>query len=190
MNFANYLKWHALAPSTRPDIYQADGFLSGAIISLEPLTDDKWIEALIGGSHAQLESNSIEALAAIDLQGRLTELRTQFAEHRSHHAPILPVDPAGEFDLSAWSSGFLAAIGADIEIWAYLLAGQPEGGRFALISSHAAGRAGNAVRSSMTSHPQGEELQFLADTAWSMISPLLRCLYEKREELLAAGPGT
>ncbi|GAM07634.1 YecA family protein [Novosphingobium sp. MBES04] len=100
------------------------------------------------------------------------------------YAPILAVTADGEFDLTAWSSGFYEAIADDLDMWQYLLAGQREGGLLALLGSHTVGEMGEAARRYIASHPEAQTLSAVAQRSWEVLSPLLCMMYQKRSQIV------
>jgi len=117
-----------------------DGFLAGAAISLSATADEQWIGAIVAGS------SDLDQGARDELTARLSSIRADIDRDEPHYAPVLVVTDEGDFDISAWASGFLEAVGPDLEVWAYVLANKREGGLFGLLCSHAVGPMGGAAR--------------------------------------------
>jgi len=185
MDLPSYRHWQAQAPDTRPDIHLADGFLAGAAVSLEPMPDSHWVDAIMGPISAQATSRDlIETRARKELRARLVQTRADMATPDPRYAPILAVRTDGEFDLTAWSSGFYEAIADDLDMWQYLLAGQREGGLLALLGSHTVGKMGEAARRYIASHPEAQTLSEVAQSSWEVLSRLLWIMYEKRNQIV------
>lgn len=185
MYFPSYRHWQAQDPDTRPDLHLADGFLAGAAVSLEPMPDSHWVNAIMGPlSPKAVSRDLIETRARKELHARLTQTRTDMAIPDPRYAPILAVTADGEFDLTAWSSGFYEAIANDLDMWQYLLAGQREGGLLALLGSHTVGEMGEAARRYIASHPQAQTLSAVAQRSWEVLSPLLCMMYQKRSQIV------
>ncbi|MGE4404341.1 UPF0149 family protein [Pseudomonas sp.] len=174
-----YEEWRAADPSRRPEISLVDGFLAGAAVSLRQVSDDEWLEAAIGAEN--LGSDRVVA----ELKGRLETIRAELAGQAPRYVPVLEVNSEGDFDLSAWATGFLETVGPDLEIWAYVLAGKPEGGLLGLLGTHAAGPTGDAVIAAAVRHPNSTQLQAARSTAWEYIPDLLASLYRQRSDLAA-----
>lgn len=185
MDFPNYRQWQAQVPGTRPDLHLADGFLAGALVSLEPMPDSHWLDAIMGPVSEQAVSRDlIETRARKELLARLNQARVQMAASNPHYVPILAVKADGEFDLTAWSSGFYEAIADDLDMWQYLLAGQREGGLLALLGSHVVGEMGEAARRYIASRSEAQALCEVADRSWEVLSRLLPMMYEKRRQIV------
>ncbi|WP_443479013.1 UPF0149 family protein (plasmid) [Novosphingobium aerophilum] len=185
MDLPSYRHWQAQAPDTRPDLHLADGFLAGAVVSLEPMPDNHWVDAIMGPLSTQTVSRDlIETRARKELLSRLVQARAHMATPDPRYTPILAVRADGEFDLTAWSSGFYEAIADDLDMWQYLLAGQREGGLLALLGSHSVGEMGEAARGYIASHPEAQTLSEVAKRSWEVLSRLLCTMYEKRSQII------
>jgi len=135
-----YERWRSIDTDRRPEISLVDGFLAGAAISLSATADEQWIGAIVAGS------SDLDQGARDELTARLSSIRADIDRDEPHYAPVLVVTDEGDFDISAWASGFLEAVGPDLEVWAYVLANKREGGLFGLLCSHAVGPMGGAAR--------------------------------------------
>jgi hypothetical protein len=172
-----YERWRSIDTDRRPEISLVDGFLAGAAISLSATADEQWIGAIVAGS------SDLDQGARDELTARLSSIRADIDRDEPHYAPVLVVTDEGDFDISAWASGFLEAVGPDLEVWAYVLANKQEGGLFGLLCSHAVGPMGGAVRAKISDDPQGRELAAFRSRSWEFIPGLLSSLYRTKLEL-------
>lgn len=177
-----YETWRAADPTERPEVSLVDGFLAGAAISLSTNTDRQWIEAIMGSAPSLTDQGAID-----DLTTRLTTIRVELGREDTVYAPVLLVTDEGDFDVSAWASGFLEAVGSDLEVWALVLANTREGGLFGLVCSHALGPMGAAVRAKILTDPESAALETVRTNSWEFIPGLLASLYRKKLELAVVG---
>lgn len=177
-----YEIWRSEDPAERPEPSVVDGFLAGAAISLSKCTDRQWIEAIIGSDPSLIEQGAVD-----DLATRLTTIRLELGETNTVYAPVLLVTDEGDLDVSAWASGFLEAVGLDLEVWALVLANTREGGLLGLLGSHAIGPMGAAARARISTDPESSALEAVRSVSWEFIPALMSFLYRKKLELAAAG---
>lgn len=154
-----------------------DGFLAGAAISLSTSADEQWIGAIVAGT------SDLDQAASDELAIRLSTIRAEIDRDEPRYAPILVVNEEGDFDICAWASGFLEAVGPDLEVWAYVLADKREGGLFGLVCSHAVGPMGDAARAKISNDSQARELIGIRTRSWEFIPSLLSSLYRSKLEL-------
>ncbi|PEQ10981.1 hypothetical protein B2G71_19380 [Novosphingobium sp. PC22D] len=172
--------WRADAPLTRPSSSAVDGFLTGSILSFDESDDDATINAIIGAAEASAPANKKQKLAAEHLAHRLDEIRRALSDERNSYAPMLTLLDNGDFDLTEWATGFLEAVGPDLDLWLYLLQGKREAGQFGLIGAHAAGPMGQAAREWIAKHEDHDRLNDIVLRQWEFIPSLLRTLYRTR----------
>jgi yecA family protein len=175
-----YEDWRSQDPTKRPEPSVVDGFLAGAAISLNTSTDRQWIETIIGSAASHIDQGAFDELAT-----RLTTIRRELSETDTAYAPVLRVTDEGDFDVSAWVSGFLEAVGADLEVWVLVLANTREGGLLGLLGSHAVGPIGAAARTKITNDPDSSALESVRAVVWELIPALMAFLYRKKLELAA-----
>jgi yecA family protein len=178
-----YETWRAIDPVSRPEQALVDGFLAGAVVSLQDHPDNYWLTSIVDPGASDDESCRA---ASAQIKHRMEEVREQLAEAPSPYAPILTVSDAGDLDVTAWATGFLDAIGPDLEMWAYHLS-KPEAGLLGLIGSNAIGPVGDAGRARLANHEEGADLTALSDRLWEFIPSLVETLYRKKAQPIVAG---
>ncbi|WP_103727365.1 UPF0149 family protein [Novosphingobium sp. HII-3] len=187
MEWSSYCDWQSQDPQHRPEVSLADGYLAGAVVSLQEKSDDLWIADILGDASTWSRDRTVEpderSKARDVLKVRLAEAREQLASSQTSYAPVLSVSPEGEFDVAAWATGFVEATGPDLEIWLYHLAGTREAGLFGVLGAHAAGPIGDAARSLLSSHAKAADLASLKDQAWEYIGQFVAALYARRSAL-------
>jgi yecA family protein len=178
-----YETWRSADPAERPEASLVDGFLAGAVVALQDQPEDYWLGSIIDPATCGDDKGYQDALD--QLRHRMEEVRTQLAESPSPYAPILTVTDGGEFDVTAWATGFLEAIGSDLEMWAYHL-NKSEAGLLGLVSSRAIGPVGAAGRTRIAQHENSNELEELSSQLWEFIPTLVETLYRKKVQLAIA----
>jgi hypothetical protein len=187
MAWREYEAWQAGDPGERPETSLVDGVLAGAVVSLRSYPDDEWLSTIFDRQAFDAEPGSIEADAVGQLRLRMAEIRAGIAGDEDAYTPILTITDQGDFDVTAWSTGFLEAIAPDLETWTYVLAGKREGGLLGLLGSHAVGSMGEAARALIDVDDDREALLAVRDESWAFISQLLVILYRKKLELTLGG---
>jgi hypothetical protein len=187
MSWDDVHTWHITDPACRPDCSTADGFLGGMLLSLdESRPDDATIVAEITGPTTEgCYVDPHQQRAAEHLKKRLAETREALAAGTTTYAPLLATLPNGEFDLTAWATGFIEALAPALDLWAYHLHGKPESGLLALLSAHAAGPMGQHAKNWVSTHPDADALHGIMAQQWELIPDLLRTVYGMKLKLVA-----
>jgi len=118
---------------------------------------------------------------------RLAETRSSLLAGQNTYVPTLDVAEDGEFDLAGWASGFLEAMGPDLDMWLYHLAGSRECAHLGLLGTQAVGPMGNAGRAHLATHPQRQDLEVLQARSWEFLPGLLQTLYTWKVALADLG---
>lgn len=174
MDWSKYKVWQAGDPVTRPEIDLVDGYLAGAAIALHEKSAAEWVAEIIAPQTAEPDEG--RRLAAEVVAARFKEITAALKDAGSY-IPILSEDGDGGFDLSGWATGFMEAIGADADLWSYILADKAQGGLMGLIAVHAVGETGTIARQYVADNTNGVRLNKVAAEAWSFIPGLLEFLY-------------
>ena len=183
MAWRDYEAWRAGAQGDAPEMPLVDGVLTGSVISLRSFSDDQWIEMVVGEQALCAEPETLEGLAVTQLKQRLVEIRSALASDQHDYTPILTMTEEGDFDLTAWATGFIEAIAPDLETWTYILANKSEGGLLGLLGSYAVGAMGEAARASISRNDNRAALLAVREQSWEFIPQLVKVLYAKKLEL-------
>lgn len=183
MSWKDYDDWQSVAPDARPERALADGFIAGAVVALQQHPDDYWLNSIVDLA-AREDASARQAVA--QLRHRMDEVRDHLGVTPGTYAPILTVTDDGELDVTAWATGFLEAIGPDLEMWAYHL-DKTESGLLGLVSSHAVGPVGEAGRTRIALHEDKLKLMELGERLWEFIPSLMTALYRKKVDLADMG---
>lgn len=187
MSWISYQEWQRQDSQNRPDISLADGYLAGAAVSLQVRADEVWIAEILGQEdHSnRRDDGALDALSGprLELLSRLTETRSSLTGAQNTYVPTLDLAEDGEFDLAGWASGFLEAMGPDLDMWYYHLAGSRECALLGLLGTHAVGPMGDAGKAHIAAHEKRQDLEMLQARSWEFIPGLLRVLYERKVEL-------
>jgi hypothetical protein len=191
MQWTSYSEWQRQDPQNRPDISLADGYLAGAAVSLQVRADEVWIAEILGQEDDSdgRDDSALDALSGSrrELLSRLTETRSSLTSDQNTYVPTLDVAEDGEFDLTGWASGFLEAMGPDLDMWLYHLAGSRECGLLGLLGTYAVGPMGSAGRAHLAIHPERQDLELLQARSWEFLPGLLQTLYTRKVELADLG---
>jgi hypothetical protein len=165
----------------------ADGYLAGAAVSLQVRGDEVWVAEILGQEDDAdgRDDGALDALSAPrrELLSRLATTRSSLAGAQNTYVPTLDVSEDGEFNLAGWASGFLEAMGPDLDMWYYHLAGSRECALLGLLGTHAVGPMGDAGKAHIAAHGKRQDLEMLQARSWEFIPGLLRVLYERKVEL-------
>jgi hypothetical protein len=113
MSWSDYDRWQGAAADTRPELALAAGFITGAVVSLQDHADDYW-NSVVDPANCDDETCP---RAAAQIRHRMIEIQEHLAEAPSPYAPTLTISGDGDLDVTAWATGFLDAIGQDLEMW-------------------------------------------------------------------------
>ncbi|MBB4859194.1 yecA family protein [Novosphingobium chloroacetimidivorans] len=188
MAWQDYEAWRAGEQGDEPEVPLVDGVLSGAVVSLRSFPDEQWIATIVGEPALNAKPGTLQGRAVAHLKHRMAEIRAALTEDQNGYTPLLTVTEEGDFDLTAWATGFIEAIAPDLETWAYVLAHKPEGGLLGLLGSHAVGTMGEAVKTRISQDADRDVLLAASERSWEFIPQLVKALYDKKLEL-AAPPG-
>jgi hypothetical protein len=165
----------------------ADGYLAGAAVSLQVRGDEVWVAEILGQEDDAdgRDDGALDALSGPrrELLSRLATTRSSLAGVQNTYVPTLDVSEDGEFNLAGWASGFLEAMGPDLDMWYYHLAGSRECALLGLLGTHAVGPMGDAGKAHIAAHGKRQDLEMLQARSWEFIPGLLRVLYERKVEL-------
>jgi hypothetical protein len=183
MNWNDYDSWQGEDVDARPERALADGFITGAVVSLHEHPDEYWLTGIVHPASCDGEPC---LRAAAQIRHRMDEVREHLAQAPSPYAPTLTVNSEGDLDVTAWATGFVEAIGPDLDMWAYHLS-KTEAGLLGLIGSHAIGPVGEAGPARMAIHEDSLKLTELSGRLWEFIPSLVETMYRKKVQLKVAG---
>src|SRR5271169_4418241 len=106
-----------LSPDDCMILSDLDGFLTGVVISPEPIPPSEWLPVIWGGEEPEFESSKQMQTIIGTIMARYNEIATCFLTDPDEFAPIYLENPQGDQIVTDWAAGFLDAIELRRKAW-------------------------------------------------------------------------